>query len=92
MRTTVTLDDDVLRALRKVMRSEDKSFRQALNDALRRGLSDARPKKRRRFRVIPHSSPFCAGIDLGRLNQLVDELEAEAFVAQATSSPNHGHP
>jgi len=79
MRTTVTLDDDVLRLLRQIMRDEDKTFKQALNDALRNGLSEATPgrRKRRRFRVRPHESPFRPGLDPTRLNQLVDQLEIE---------------
>lgn len=76
MRTTVTLDDDVVRIIRSIMRVEDKSFKQALNDALRRSAQPA-PRRRRRFRVRPHRSAFAAGVDPGRLNQLVDQLETE---------------
>jgi hypothetical protein len=49
MRTTVTLEPDVERLLRERMHREQKSFKRALNDALRRGLlseneaSDAEP-------------------------------------------------
>lgn len=71
MRTTVTLEDDVLRELRKLMRSEDRTFKDALNEALRRGLrSHGRKSPRRRFRVMPHYSPFRSGVDVGKLNQL----------------------
>jgi len=82
MRTTVTLDEDVLRELRKIMRAEDKSFKQALNDTLRRGLKPgpAPGGKKRRFRVKPHNSPFRTGIDPAKLNQLADELDADAFL------------
>jgi hypothetical protein len=30
--------------------------------------------------VIPHSFGFKPGIDLNKLNQLVDELEAEEYI------------
>jgi hypothetical protein len=40
MRTTVILDDDVAAKLRSEARKHDKPFKQALNDALRRGLLD----------------------------------------------------
>jgi hypothetical protein len=39
MRTTVTLDPDVERLVRDVMRERGLSFKQALNEALRRGLA-----------------------------------------------------
>jgi len=94
MRTTVTLDDDVLRDLRKLMRAEEKSFKQALNDALRRAFSTARSPgpRRRKFRVRPHDSPFQCGIDPGKLNQLLDQLDAEAFASRENGSGDHGHP
>ena len=38
MRTTVTLDDDVAIALRRAALDRDTSFKQVLNDAVRRGL------------------------------------------------------
>ena len=38
MRTTVTLDADVEKLLRDSMHRERKSFKRALNEALRRGL------------------------------------------------------
>jgi hypothetical protein len=39
MRTTVTLDDDVARALERIQAEEHTTFRQALNDAIREGLA-----------------------------------------------------
>ncbi len=45
MRTTVTLDPDVEKLIKDAMRAAGISFKQALNDAARRGLL---PEKRRR--------------------------------------------
>jgi hypothetical protein len=48
MRTTVTLDADVERLVRQVMRERSISFKEALNDAVRMGLNQkerARPKR-----------------------------------------------
>jgi len=54
-----------------------------INEALRLGLGMVgklpRPK---RFKVWPNAFGFKPGIDLDRLNQLVDELEAEEFYAK----------
>jgi hypothetical protein len=41
MRTTVTLDPDVEAHVRRVMRERGLSFKQALNDAVRRGFEAA---------------------------------------------------
>jgi hypothetical protein len=54
MRTTVTLDPDVERLVRDVMRERGLSFKQALNEALRRGLApQGRPRRfvQRSFRM-----------------------------------------
>lgn len=78
MRTTLTLDRDVAEGLQKEMRRTGKGLKATLNDALRRGLrTGARPVRPARFEVEPHAFGFKPGIDLDRINQLVDELEAE---------------
>jgi hypothetical protein len=78
VRTTLTLDRDVAEALAKEMRRTGRGLKAAVNDALRRGLSLAGKAPRSpRFRVRPHAFGVRAGVDLDRMNQLVDELEAE---------------
>jgi len=47
MRTTVTLDPDVKRILEDAMKERGVPFKQALNDAIRAGLSAIRHRKRR---------------------------------------------
>ncbi len=47
MRTTVTLDRDVETLLRRTMRDRGLSFKEALNSAVRTGLTQAVAKKRR---------------------------------------------
>lgn len=49
MRTTVTLDPEVERLIRDAMREHDISFKKALNEAARRGLSRDPPKRVRKF-------------------------------------------
>ena len=49
-----------------------------VNDALRIGLGlRGKSSPMTRYEVKPHSFGFKPGIDINRLNQLVDELEAE---------------
>lgn len=79
MRTTVTLEPDLAARLKEYAHKRRTSFKATLNAAVRRGLSALEPpaSSRRRFVVKPHSSPFRPAIDSGKLNQLVDQLEAE---------------
>jgi hypothetical protein len=80
MRTTVTIDDDVARELKARAKRSEKSFKQVLNESLRFAFSvDRSPAgRRKRFRVRPFRSPFRAGIDIEKLNQLNDQLEVES--------------
>ncbi len=76
MRTTVTLDPDVAKKIKDLAHRRKASFKVTLNDVLRRGLSprlggeDSEP-----FVVEAHAGGFRPGIDPGKLNQLVDELD-----------------
>jgi hypothetical protein len=81
MRTTVTLDDDVESKLRQLAQRRRISFKEAVNSVLRRGLTAQEQRKSRapRYQVDTFRSPFRAGIDPMKLNQLTDELAAEAI-------------
>jgi plasmid stability protein len=79
VRTTLTLDPDVAQRLQARMARRKTSWKQEVNEALRAGLAAlGREEKKVRFVVEPHPCRFKVGIDLDKLNQLVDELEAEA--------------
>lgn len=79
MRTTVTLDADVEKLLREAQQQSRKTFKQALNDALRRGLKgvDAEEKA---FEVATRPLGLRVGIDPAQLHDLDDELEIEEFL------------
>jgi hypothetical protein len=78
MRTTLTLDPDVALRLEREMKRSGLGLKAAVNQALRVGLGMTdKPARPRPFRVQPHDFGFRAGTDLDRMNQLVDELEAE---------------
>jgi hypothetical protein len=49
MRTTVTLDPDVERMLRTAVRERGVPFKEALNQAIRAGLSKGAKRRKRRF-------------------------------------------
>ncbi len=81
MRTTLTLENDLAEKLKGLAHQRHISFKQIVNDTLRSGLAvDRKPAKARRpFRVKPSHCGFRPGVDLGKLNQIVDEIEAEDF-------------
>jgi hypothetical protein len=85
VRTTLTLDDDLAAKLKDLARRKKISFKEAVNSAIRRGVvaPEARQGRGRRFRVDVFSSPFRAGVDTLKLNQLSDELEAADAAARA---------
>lgn len=61
MRTTVDLDDDVLRAARSLARSRRRSLGRVLSDLVRRGLAPRREGSRRGFpvfRISPEAPPL----------------------------------
>ena len=80
MRTTLTLDNDVAEALKERGRLLDLSFKQVVNDTLRRGmLPEASKSPAPKYRVVPNHSALAPGVDPLKLNQLNDQLAAEAF-------------
>lgn len=80
MRTTVTLDPDVEQLLRDAMQQRRQSFKEALNQAIRAGLSGAAlGVADQPFTLRAQPMGLRTGIDPGRLNQLADELESDAF-------------
>ena len=85
MRTTLTLDEDLAVRLKQLARREGRSFKEVVNDAMRRGLAAqevAEPAAA--YTTDTFRSGFRAGVDPLKLNQLTDELEAERAVVQPT--------
>ena len=78
MRTTLTLDDDVVALLREEMQRAGLPFKQVVNRAIRLGLRTAATSESRpRFCTPSHSFGFKPGFDQDKLNQLAEELEEE---------------
>lgn len=77
MRTTLTLDADVAALVRKVMRARGRSFKEVVNEAIRRGL--AAPE-----RGGPYQTPTYkmgpARIPLDKALQLAAQMEDEELI------------
>jgi hypothetical protein len=79
VRTTVTLDPDVDAKLKATMRERGVSFKAAINDALRTGLS-GRPPAARRYRMPTGKLGVRPGVNLDKALNLADELEDEEIL------------
>jgi hypothetical protein len=77
MRTTVTLDDDVLQLVRRRMAEQQVSFKQALNDAIRAGVAGRPAPTRFTTRVADLGVP---AVNLDKALQLAADLEDEELI------------
>lgn len=77
MRTTITLDPDTAALVQRRMREEGISFKQAVNDAIRRGLEEPRRGEPFRTRTAALGQP---AVNLDRALQLAAELEDEELI------------
>jgi hypothetical protein len=77
VRTTLTLDDDVAAKLKQLSRRSGHSFRDVVNDTLRRGLASRRPAAvRPTFKVHPRDfGALRPGLSLDDIGGLLDEVE-----------------
>jgi hypothetical protein len=74
MRTTVTLDPDVAAKLRATTRARGVSFKVALNDAVRAGLTAPAPPSTR-FTVHARPLGIRPGIDVDKALHIAYEME-----------------
>ena len=87
MRTTLTLDPDVVELLREEEHRRRTSFKEVVNDAIRRGLTpQVRARARIPYRLRAHTTTLRPGIDAVALNKLADELEDEAVLEKIATS------
>ena len=77
MRTTLTIDDDIARGIRRVVARSGRSFKAVVNDALRAGISGDRvATKAKPYRLEPAAMGDVVGpYDLNKALQLADDLE-----------------
>ena len=79
MRTTVTLDPDVVEGLKALARRRRLSFKAVLNDAVRAGLAAERGGSRP-FKVEARPMGVRPGVDLTHALRIASELEDEEII------------
>ena len=80
MRTTLTLDDDIAIQIERLRKERDLTLKDAINQALRRGLSDMRkpPAERKPFRTKTYNMgrPL---IDIDNVAEAIAFAEGDDF-------------
>lgn len=80
MRTTITLDDDILDKARKLAVELNVPFRSVVNRAIRAGLKQVKkPAKHRPYQTKPHSMGLRKGHNLDNIQELLAQIEGEDF-------------
>lgn len=81
MRTTVTLDPDVEALIKRVMRERGISFKEALNNGIRKSYNASlRVAPAKPFRTPSFDIRFNPNVDLTKALQLAGELEDEEIM------------
>jgi hypothetical protein len=83
MRTTLTIDDHLARALRDLAHRSGKPFKQVVNETLRAGLSGAGAGRRKPYRVEPAAlGGVLPGVNLDKALALADAIEDQELAAK----------
>jgi hypothetical protein len=78
MRTTLTIDSDVLERARAIAARLGTPFKTVVNEALRVGLDHVeRPAKYRRYKTEPHAMGLKSGRNLDNIQELLAQIEGE---------------
>jgi hypothetical protein len=77
VRTTVTLDDDVIQRVKRESRSRGASFRETLNDLLRTALNSEDRPLRRTLKIKPVHMGFRPGLNYDNTESLLQFGEGE---------------
>jgi hypothetical protein len=77
MRTTLTLEDDVLKAAKRIARKEDRPLKDVINEALRQGLALGKAPRHStyKFRLKTVEGRLLPGVDLTDRDKLFELME-----------------
>ena len=78
MRTTLSIDDDVMDRARAVAAKLRTPFRTIVNEALRAGLDQVeQPAKHHRYKTKPHAMGLRRGRNIDNIQELLAQIEGE---------------
>jgi hypothetical protein len=79
MRTTITIDDDVMGKAKAVAAKLRAPFRRVVNEALRTGLQivEDTPPQIRSYHTHPHKMGLKVGRNLDNIQALLSQIEGE---------------
>jgi hypothetical protein len=77
IRTTVTLDDDIMERVKRESRSRGASFRDTLNNLLRTALSLENRPLRRTLKIKPAHMGYRAGLNYDDIESVLEYGEGE---------------
>lgn len=90
MRTTITLDDDVVKTIRDEMKTgEGKTFKEAVNELIRLGRYFKKERsavKRKPFKVKAKNLGVYSYINYDRTSELLSLLDEEEFIRKSEQS------
>jgi hypothetical protein len=79
MRTTISIDDDVLEKAKSVADRLHRSFRLIINEALRAGLQTIEePPISKPYKTCPHKMGLRPGINLDNIQEVISQVEGES--------------
>lgn len=78
MRTTITIDDDVLEQAKALAAKLRTPFKVIINEALRFGLDHVeRPAAQKPYQTRPHAMRLKSGHNLDNIQELLSQIEGE---------------
>ena len=78
MRTTISIDNDVIERAREVAEKLGAPFKTVVNEALRHGLDQIeQPAKYRSYKTKPHKMGLKAGRNIDNIGELLAQIEGE---------------
>lgn len=77
MRTTITIEDALLKAAKIKAANENVPLKDVINEAIRRGLEAMDENKTAAYKTRPRPLGIRPGIDPDRIGQAADELDDE---------------
>ena len=78
MRTTLSIDDDVMERARAIAAKLGRPFKTVVNEALRVSLEHVeQPAERRPYKTKPHAMGLRSGRNIDNIQELLAQIEGE---------------